>query len=125
MKIHLTIFLFFIALKSLSAQENKPQPPTENLQLEEIIDDEDEVHIIVQNNAEYPGGLLNFRKEFKIYFETPEIEENRIKVPVVFIIEKDGTISDIKVYNDPGYDIQERVIKAFEKIRIDIVCFIV
>ncbi len=116
MKINLIIFLFLITFFNLSAQENEIPITNEFNQL--MNEDKDEVFIYVQKHAEYPGGIIKFNKDFIQNFESPKIIENRIKIPVVFVIEKNGSISNIKAYNDPGYNIEECVTKAFEKMQL-------
>lgn len=54
---------------------------------------------------EYPGGLNAFYKYVSKNFNVPaEVEQDLdVKVLMTFVIEKDGTLTDIKVLRDPGY----------------------
>jgi len=53
---------------------------------------------------EYPGGNQAFYKYINMNFRTPEVNEDIMaKVYVSFVIEKDGTMSSIKILRDPGY----------------------
>lgn len=55
--------------------------------------------------AEYPGGMSAFSKQFITRFRTPDIDQgvSRIQVIVMFVVEKDGTLTNFKVARDPGY----------------------
>lgn len=59
-----------------------------------------EVYESVDQDAEFPGGGLGaFRNKFSENFDTGAMEggEGTIKATVTFIIERDGSITDIKV----------------------------
>lgn len=66
---------------------------------------------------QYPGGVASFLSAVGRKFKTPDVDENikSLRVIVYFVIEKDGTLSNIKVTKDPGYNIgkeAERVLKS-------------
>ncbi|ESU22251.1 hypothetical protein FEDK69T_22330 [Flavobacterium enshiense DK69] len=66
---------------------------------------------------QYPGGVAAFLNTVGKKFKTPEVDENvkSLRVIVYFVIEKDGTLSNIKVTKDPGYNLgkeAERVLKS-------------
>ncbi|UOK43855.1 MULTISPECIES: energy transducer TonB [Flavobacterium] len=66
---------------------------------------------------QYPGGVAAFLNTVGKKFKTPEVDENvkLLRVIVYFVIEKDGTLSNIKVTKDPGYNLgkeAERVLKS-------------
>lgn len=73
---------------------------------------------MVDLQPEYPGGFDKFYKEVGKRFEAPDIDKKTtLKVFVYFIIEKDGSMSNIKVIKDPGYGMgkeAERVLKSFK-----------
>ncbi|QEE49531.1 energy transducer TonB [Flavobacterium alkalisoli] len=73
----------------------------------------------VDVQPEYPGGMDKFYKTVGNRFQAPETQKNvTLKVFVSFIIEKDGTMSNIKVIRDPGYGMgkeAERVLKSLDK----------
>ena len=59
-----------------------------------------EVYESVDQDAEFPGGGLSaFRTKFSENFDTSAMEggEGTIKATVTFIVERDGSITDIKV----------------------------
>lgn len=66
----------------------------------------------LQGKPEYPGGIDAFYKFVSNTIKVPPIEpeeDMKIKVIVTFVVEKDGTISSIKVPRDPGYGLGEEV----------------
>lgn len=65
---------------------------------------------------EYPGGMTAFYKYVQSNFRYPEVDRDlNMNVYVTFVVEKDGTITDVNVPRDPGYGLKkeaERLIKA-------------
>lgn len=61
---------------------------------------------------EFIGGLDKFYKFVGQNFNVPEEEGLRGKVFVTFIVEKDGSISDIKVLRDIGYGTGKEAIRV-------------
>jgi len=67
---------------------------------------------------EFPGGIDNFYKYVGRNFRQPEIpDETQARVIVSFVIEKDGTLSDIRVARDPGYGMGEEAIRVLRSLR--------
>ncbi len=67
----------------------------------------------------YPGGMNAFYKYVGDNFRTPEIDNVKsIKVYVTFVVEKDGSMSQIQALRDPGHGLgkeAERVLKSMKK----------
>jgi hypothetical protein len=60
----------------------------------------------VDHSPEYPGGINGFNDFVKKNYVVPKyLIENDIKLKVYasFVIEKDGSLSDINIRHDPGY----------------------
>ncbi|MVX36343.1 energy transducer TonB, partial [Myroides sp. LoEW2-1] len=76
--------------------------------------DENTVFVAVQVQASYPGGMPAFQKQFVSRFRTPDIDSStkRIQVIVQFIVEKDGSLTDIKVLRDPGYGAGKEAVRV-------------
>ena len=88
------------------------------------IDDNDDIDNNKYNVSEievkpdFPGGIGNFYKFIGNNYQVPGDVGLNGKVYVSFIVEKDGSLSDIKVINDIGYgtgDEAIRVLKASPK----------
>lgn len=78
-----------------------------------------EVYESVDQDAEFPGGGLSaFRGKFQENFDTGAMEggEGTIKATVTFIIERDGSITDIKVQGGNS-DFNQEAIRTVKSIR--------
>lgn len=72
----------------------------------------------VEVKPEFIGGWGEWQEFIKKNFVTPEVDGQRIKgkVYVSFVIEKDGSISDIKILRDIGYNSGKEAIKVLKKM---------
>ena len=71
----------------------------------------------LDKTPEFPGGISEFLKTVGKKFVTPELEEAKtIKILVFFIIEKDGSLSNIKVPKDPGFGLGTEAIRVLKSI---------
>jgi hypothetical protein len=61
-------------------------------------------YIKVDVQAAPPGGMEAFYKKFASLFTPPEVEEgvSQIRILLAFVVEKDGTFTDIRVIRDGG-----------------------
>jgi protein TonB len=80
----------------------------------------DGIHMNVglQASPEFPGGIKNFLALVGKNFRLPEIgEKATMKVFVYFVVEKDGTLTNIKVARDPGYGLGAEAIRVLKSIK--------
>ena len=63
---------------------------------------------------EFPGGISEFYKFVGNNFKTPEQPNLKGKVYITFIIEKDGSLSDIKNLRDIGFGTGEEAIRVLK-----------
>ncbi|WP_413511264.1 M56 family metallopeptidase [Myroides odoratus] len=96
--------------------QSKPQEPVVT-KATPAIEDPNEVHIAVSEPASYPGGMMAFNQDFIANFETPPFEGESLRVILQFIIEKDGSLNEIKVVRDPGFGTKEAALKAISKTK--------
>lgn len=73
----------------------------------------------LDKKPEFPGGSNDFRRDIHLNFRIPEIDNkgNHI-IRVSFVIETDGTMTNFKLVNDPGFGLGEeaiRVLSGFKK----------
>lgn len=113
MKNTLFILLTLFAIQITSAQE-KP------LTKEQASDDDSIYNTAgIEVKPEYPGGIDAFYKHVSKNYNPPTAKAFKGgKVFVTFVIEKDGSLNDIKVIRDPGFgtgDEAIRVLKLSEK----------
>lgn len=67
---------------------------------------------------EFPGGMDRFYNYVGNNFEKPEIEGmNTMKLFVSFVIEKDGSMTNIHVKRDPGYGLGKEAIRVLKSLR--------
>lgn len=67
----------------------------------------------------FPGGIDSFYKYVAKNFKTPEMDsEKAVKVYVTFVIEKDGTMTDIKVPRNPGYGLDKEAIRVLKSLKV-------
>ncbi|OIQ22502.1 MAG: hypothetical protein BM557_00510 [Flavobacterium sp. MedPE-SWcel] len=73
----------------------------------------------LQVQPEYPGGIKEFYSYVNRKFRIPEIDQDMTaRIYVSFVVEKDGSMTGIKVLRDPGYGLgkeAERVLKSMKK----------
>lgn len=67
----------------------------------------------------YPGGLGKFVKDVTEKFKTPELETDSktLKVLVNFVVEKDGTLTNIKVLRDPGHNLGKEALRVLNSMK--------
>ncbi len=58
----------------------------------------------IEVQPEFPGGAAGFAKYVQKNYRTPEVDQDlKGRVFVEFVVEKDGTLSDVKVIRDLGF----------------------
>lgn len=73
-----------------------------------------EIVAMPEIKAEYPGGSQAFIKYIFAHYKSPTDEEINAKVFISFIIEKDGSLSEIKVIRDAGYGIGQELLRVIK-----------
>ena len=73
---------------------------------------------ILDKNPNFPGGINEFLKTVGKKFVTPELEEEKtIKIIVFFVVERDGTLSNITVPKNPGFGLDAEAIRVLKSIK--------
>lgn len=72
----------------------------------------------IEVKPEFPGGWTKGEEFIKKNFMTPEIDGEKIKgkVYVTFVVEKDGSLSGIKILRDIGFDTGKEAIRVLKKM---------
>lgn len=89
--------------------------------VEETLEEEEEIFVVVEQQATYPGGdaaRMKFLQENIKYPQAAREGNVQGTVWVTFVVEKDGSLTDIKVLRDIGGGCGEeaiRVVKAMPK----------
>jgi protein TonB len=70
---------------------------------------------VLEIKPEFKGGLNKFYDYIAKNYRTPDVPGLKGKLLVSFIVEKDGSITDIKVLKDIGYGSGEEAIRILKK----------
>ena len=104
MKFFLFLVFAFFALQMISAQEQTPIAQDKIYQMEEV-----------DVKPEYPNGTQAFYQFIAKNYLAPEKSGLKGKVLLTFVIEKDGSINEIKVLQDIGYGTGDEAVRAMKK----------
>jgi periplasmic protein TonB len=96
-------------------------PPGDGPKQQEVVEEDNTIYnqAGIEQQPEYPGGLDKFRAFISNNMD--EIEDENFtggKVFATFVVEKDGTISDVKIIRDAGFGTKEAVLKAIKKNKV-------
>ena len=77
-----------------------------------------EVYESVDQEAEFPGSLNSFRNKIAENFDNSAMEggEGTLKTTVTFIVERDGSISDVKA-TGPNSDFNSEAVRTVKSIK--------
>ncbi|WP_281231978.1 energy transducer TonB [Flavobacterium gelatinilyticum] len=76
------------------------------------------VPAILDKMPEFPGGIKSFYTFVGKNFTRPELDEDRVlRVYVSFVIERDGSMTDIVVKNDPGYGLGKEAVRVLKSLK--------
>ncbi len=79
---------------------------------------ETQVYTEVEQLAEFPGGINSFRNKVNSNFDTSIMDgdEGIVKTEVTFVVERDGTITDVKA-NGSNKDFNAEAIRTVKSIK--------
>lgn len=76
------------------------------------------ISAVLDKQPAFPGGINKFYSYVAQNFRTPEIQlSNTIKVYVSFVIEEDGTMTDIQVLRNPGFGLDKEAIRVLKNLK--------
>ena len=104
MKNFLILAVVIFSFQFVDAQEQILQP------LDTIYNYKD-----VEVKPEFRGGVRDFYQFIAKNYIMPNVKKLRGKVYVAFVIEKDGSIEEVKILRDLGYGTGEEAIKVLKK----------
>jgi len=77
-----------------------------------------EIAALLDKQPEFPGGIKKFYDYVGTNFDKPEIDDvESISVFVSFVIEKDGSMTDIKVLRNPGYGLDKEAVRVLKSLK--------
>ena len=68
----------------------------------------------IEFKPDFPGGLKEFYNYIGKNFKVPDVKGLSGKVITTFVIEKDGSLTDIKVLRDIGYGTRQEAIRVLK-----------
>ncbi|MCQ4036070.1 energy transducer TonB [Kaistella montana] len=79
---------------------------------------ETQVYTEVEQLAEFPGGINSFRSKVQNNFDTSVMEgdEGTVKTEITFVVERDGSITDIKA-NGSNKDFNAEAIRTVKSVK--------
>lgn len=107
-KVCLYLIFFFCSLSTFAQNEVIEQAP-EKKEL-----GANEIHSMVEKRPEFPGGVQAFYDFIGKNYRVPKVNLKG-KVFVQFVIERDGSLTDIKVLRDIGYGTGKEAIRVLKK----------
>ncbi len=91
--------------------------PVGNADVKQVTEDSNEIFTAVEKSAEFPGGIDKFYKFMGDHIKYPAVaRENNVqgKVFLQFVVERDGSITDIKVVRGIGSGCDEEAQRALK-----------
>ena len=76
--------------------------------------EQDPIYSSVEKRPEYPGGMQAFYNFVGQNFNMPDINGLNGKVFIQFVIEKDGSLTDIKIMRDIGHGTGEEAVRVIK-----------
>lgn len=72
----------------------------------------------LQVQPKYPGGMDAFNEYVHRNFNVPEVDRDMTaRIIVSFVVEKDGSLTDIKVLKDPGFGLGKEAIRVLKSMK--------
>lgn len=68
-------------------------------------------------DPEFPGGIDALYRYVGLNFNVPDVNiDLKAKILISFIVEQDGTMSNLKIAKDPGYGLGDEAIRVLKKL---------
>jgi len=89
-----------------------------DIQTEVEVVDPNAIYTAVEVLPEYPGGEAEFRKFIQRNYEAPNIDRDIKGVVLLqFVVETDGSLTDIKILRDLGYGTGTEAVRVLKKAK--------
>ncbi len=104
-----SLLLCAFCFQTSKAQEKMKDPsPSANTEYTENF-----IYKSLEKMPEYPGGISEFGKYVMANFSFPEELTQSIRFNISFVVEKDGSLSNVRLLNDPGFGIADQIKRIF------------
>jgi protein TonB len=93
------------------------EPPGDGPKQAEVVEDSNELFNSagVEVKPEFPGGIAKFYNFIKNNYQAPDEPGLKGQVFVSFVVEKDGSLTDIKVLRDIGFGTGKEAMRVLNK----------
>lgn len=98
------VLLFFLFLSNVGFSQEQISIPVEDVFEVDKVD----------YPPSYPGGIDNFYVFFEKNFKKPDVPQLLGKIFISFIVETDGTLSDIKTLKDVGFGTGDEAVRVMQ-----------
>lgn len=76
------------------------------------------INEVLDKKPLFPGGIEKFYRYVGNNFRSPQMDETKnVRIFVSFVVEKDGSMSNIKVINKPGQALEKEAIRVLQSIK--------
>ncbi|MBB4807608.1 protein TonB [Chryseobacterium defluvii] len=77
-----------------------------------------QIYTEVEQNAEFPGGINAFRNKFQNNFDGSAMngDEGTVKAEIIFVVERDGSITDVKA-SGSNSDFNAEAVRTIKSIK--------
>ncbi|MHC0448057.1 energy transducer TonB [Flavobacterium sp. 3-218] len=100
------VIIFICSLQNLFSQTEKNK---------HLITEDDHVYNNLRIVPNFPGGFNVLYEFVRANFRCPDENPNiKGKIFVNFVVEKDGTLTNFKIYRDLGYNTAEEIIRVLQ-----------
>ncbi|MFD0751709.1 energy transducer TonB [Mucilaginibacter calamicampi] len=92
--------------------------PVGNSDIKQVTEDENKIFVSVESSPEFPGGAAAFTKYLEKNIKYPGVDrENNVsgKVFISFVVEKDGSLTDISAVRGPSSTLKEEAVRILSK----------
>src|SRR5690606_17311083 len=75
---------------------------------------------VLDRQPMFPGGIAKFYDYVGKKFTTPDVELDgspSMRILVAFVVETDGSLTDIKAKNNPGYGLEKEAIRVLKSLK--------
>ena len=84
----------------------------------DIVENPNQIYTAVEVQPSYPGGMDEFRKFVGRNFNPPSVDRDlKGQVLVQFVVEKDGSLTDINVVRDLGYGTGAEAVRVLKRAK--------
>ena len=97
-----------------SVQAQATNTKKEPVKTTEQVSDE-AIYNSVEQKPEFPGGMQKFYEYVGNNYKTPRTFKGSGKVIAQFVVEKDGSLSNVKIVKNPGLGTAEEAVRVLEK----------